>query len=346
MDTSLNAINAKIVETLNSVNAEWSDEARGSSQLSRKAMGWPGLSQTWNRGSKKPPRKKVGVDTAEENAKNEIEKLNDMPVGTSSSDPARDEWNDQFEKALDAIDDIADEEEREKAKDALRDMENVSNIDNFIDPRTGNELSESTNWLPKEDEAMGDGDPEFQKMERDFRGGDTDPEFEREEREAIGEQRNRRQEAIEQQETADVGRDSDGNREFERRESESIAEQNRSRQDAIEEQIAREESNRSSFEEAAEPGNIEDLSIRDLEEFEILADNPETKQKFADERAKRSQSLISERNTDADSLASNPATLREMSVYEIAEFITESDNPATRKALTDELDRRVAETNP
>lgn len=352
MDTSLNAINAKIVETLNSVNAEFSDEARRSSENSRRAMGWPGLSQTWNRGSKKPAKKaRILPATAAENAGDEIDKLNDLPPGTSSSDPAREEWNNQFEKALDAIDDIADETEREAAKDALRDMDKVSDIDNFIDPRTGNELSDSTNW--KEEENMGDGDPEFQEMEQDFRpvipkeliSESRRDEFERQEREDMEELRRTRQEAIERQEMADDNRDSDGNRQFENEERDAMEESRRSRQDAIEEQIAREESNRRSFEEAAEPDNIKDLSMQDLEEFEILADNPRTQQKFADERAKRSQNFNDE-PTDADSLASNPAALREMSVTEIAEFITESDNRATRKALTDELDRRVAQTNP
>jgi hypothetical protein len=50
---------------------------------------------------------------------------------------------------------------------------------------------------------------------------------------------------------------------------------------------AREEANRQSFEEVAEPGEIEKLSDLDLEEFEILSDNPKTKKKFAAERAKR-----------------------------------------------------------
>ena len=336
MDTSLNAINAKIVETLNSVNAEWSDEARGSSQLSRKQMGWPGLSQTWNRGSRKTPRKKATPTKKSTLLGQEIE-----VVGNNEYEINLDELGYTIsglpESGVVKVNDpngiLGNLQKGDYVPDDDFDFE-VKNGEVFItkDRFAEENVGESENTIP---------------MEQDFRGGDNDPEFEREEREALIQQRKEKQEGIEEQiEREDEQGSGDGDQEFQRQEREAIEEQNRNRQEAIEEQIEREESNRRSFEEAAEPGEIEKLSSLDLEEFESLASNPETKQKFADERARRQDALSDETPTDADSLASNPATLKEMSVYEIAEFITESDNPATRKILTDELDRRVAETNP
>ena len=362
MDTSLNAINAKIVETLNSVNANWTEEARGASRVAREKMGWPGLSQTWNRGSKKSPRKKATAKTAKENAMDELEALDEIRMDALENGSLDQEaWDAQRDRTNEAIRNIEDEDAQDEAWDLMRkigqdfrggdsdgnpdfqEQERLSMMDNTDSDLVDPGFEERFQQMMKDRYAKKDTREYSQEEINDIidrANAISDPsrwvdESEDEDFRESPAERNEREQAEQAERDAVIDR------------ANAISDPSRwMTEEEAAERGAREEANRQSFEEVAKPGEIENLSMLDLEEFEILADNPETKQKFADERAKRSQALRDETATDAESIASNPATLRELSVYEIAEFITESDNPATRKALTDELDRRVAETNP
>lgn len=59
--STVQAIETRIDLTLDLVHAAWSDEARAASERARRALGWPGLSQTWGdghggAGPTKPPK--------------------------------------------------------------------------------------------------------------------------------------------------------------------------------------------------------------------------------------------------------------------------------------------------
>ena len=60
--TIIQAIESRLDRTLELVQANWSDESRAASERARRAMGWPGLSQTWGdgRGGAGPSRKTEG----------------------------------------------------------------------------------------------------------------------------------------------------------------------------------------------------------------------------------------------------------------------------------------------
>lgn len=58
--STVQAIETRIDLTLGLVQAQWSDESRAASERARRALGWPGLSQTWGdghggAGPRKPP---------------------------------------------------------------------------------------------------------------------------------------------------------------------------------------------------------------------------------------------------------------------------------------------------
>tara|TARA_R110002126_G_scaffold46476_7_gene130887 strand:+ start:235 stop:1521 length:1287 start_codon:yes stop_codon:yes gene_type:complete len=83
MDKSLSIINAKIEATLSKVDCiGFTDEARDASQRARAMLGWPGLSQTWSRGSKnsskQPWQKKNPKDWTQKEAKNAVDQLKKM----------------------------------------------------------------------------------------------------------------------------------------------------------------------------------------------------------------------------------------------------------------------------
>tara|TARA_R110000782_G_scaffold269007_1_gene366346 strand:- start:14399 stop:15604 length:1206 start_codon:yes stop_codon:yes gene_type:complete len=78
-------------------------------------------------------------------ASQDIEDLGDSDQGSSSADPQREKFNADLADALNAIDEAPNSSE---LRDQLRDE--LTDVDNYIDPRTGNELAESDGW--KDDE--------------------------------------------------------------------------------------------------------------------------------------------------------------------------------------------------
>ena len=90
-----------------------------------------------NRNMDSEAQESFDADTAED-----ISQLADTPQGTSNSDPQREDFNQQMSDVLDSIENSSNPAE---ARDQMRDE--IDGVDNYIDPRTGNELSESPGWV-------------------------------------------------------------------------------------------------------------------------------------------------------------------------------------------------------
>jgi hypothetical protein len=76
-------------------------------------------------------------------AEAQVNDLGNMDQGRSSADPRREEFNNELSKVLDTIENSANSA---RLRDQLRNQDAFTDIDNYIDPRTGNELRESPGW--------------------------------------------------------------------------------------------------------------------------------------------------------------------------------------------------------